>query len=184
VFLVAMAVVFPEALPFPLLGPFDGPRNRSRHMPITREMLEELLPMVLPLSGWMTVFKKGLHPYGGELQFAKDQDWRDGPTIYKYKLSGQSLYPLLIIFSLQTYDVLRLRRNRGNERLFEGRRLVVSKFSFRRIVHMRRCVIFISITATIPCLRDGTAGITQTIGQRKFFGYKLDQFCAYSHNVF
>ena len=91
VFLVAMAVVFPEALPFPLIGPFDGPRNRSRHMPITREMLEELQPIVLPISGWMFLFKQDLHPYGGELQFAKDQDWRDGPTIYKYKLSGQSL---------------------------------------------------------------------------------------------
>jgi len=77
-----MAVIFPEALPFPLIGPFDGPRNRSRHMPITREMLEELLPSVLPLSDWVRLFKSLLHPYGGHLQFKKDQNWIDGPTMF------------------------------------------------------------------------------------------------------
>jgi len=105
-----MAVIFPEALPFPLIGPFDGPRNRSRHMPITREMLEELLPSVLPLSDWVRLFKSLLHPYGGHLQFKKDQNWIDGPTIYVLS---------------------HVRRNCDNKRCLKGRRLGVSIFIFK-----------------------------------------------------
>jgi hypothetical protein len=75
--------IFPKWLPWPLIGPFDGPRNKSRHRPITEEMFKY---GVAPVSHHVRRFKRDLAPWGGHMKFLKNQDWKDGPGYHGYVL--------------------------------------------------------------------------------------------------